>query len=708
MESVESMDKADRDTMSLGFGGSPMACNASDVSWCHRPRLYWLTWELQPMEGLTLDYSGEVARIALSGRGPLDECIKAGWTKVDPETPFPTFTTSRPRAKAGHRPAGVQQCNLEELQRWHEDAFRFPPYQYLQKHCLTNAAGTFRLPDVSEREVMLGFPLHYTVNSCPKSARKTVETTDTRLTLLGNTWSIHVVAVLLGQLFSSLGWICPMPPSQVVKACRSGTHSLVQGRLHRLPLNLPRGVSQVPPIELPRKLGCLLSMKGEDVLLSTPTSQLTRFHRLRASVPGRLWRWRVIAGWRWSNSRDHINSLELRAILTTFKWRLEHQQHFNCRMLHLTDSLVCGVSGFVHGSDMPKSRLLEGVDAKSRATQRQRLGTLRELTVQPATRRRYERATQAFFEYLNTAGIVLPTQKSKLDPLVCDFIEHLWSSGAGRAQACDTLAGLQDSQPSLRNNLPGAWRLLKTWSINEVPNRAPPLPEHVVQSMVGWALLKGHVSFGVSLMVGFYGMLRTGELCNLRSSHMVGTTRDWQVLISLGFTKGGKRQGAAESVILGFESAVSLVKAWKLVANPVTPLVQSTPAWRARFSECLKCLDLEEYGFRPYSLRRGGATFWFSKHQSLDRLCVQGRWASQKTARIYINEGLSLLTTMNIPASHPSLRPFIQLFAQTARKPKFSTLEPPSGRAGGRGRARLTANRRGKVFLFSVLRTYTP
>lgn len=77
---------------------------------------------------------------------------------------------------------------------------------------------------------------------------------------------------------------------------------------------------------------------------------------------------------------------------------------------------------------MPKSRLLEGVDAKTRAKQRQCLGTLRELTVQPATRRRYDLATQAFFKYLTSAGLSLPTRKTKLDPLVCDYLEYLWST----------------------------------------------------------------------------------------------------------------------------------------------------------------------------------------------------------------------------------------------------------------------------------------
>ena len=65
------------------------------------------------------------------------------------------------------------------------------------------------------------------------------------------------------------------------------------------------------------------------------------FHRLRATIPAKLWRWRVVTGWKWRHGKEHVNSLELRAILNSVRWRIEHCGHINRRMLHLTDSLVC-------------------------------------------------------------------------------------------------------------------------------------------------------------------------------------------------------------------------------------------------------------------------------------------------------------------------------------------------------------------------------
>eukprot|EP00438_Fugacium_kawagutii_P008614 Skav234210 [mRNA] locus=scaffold2795:127037:128092:- [translate_table: standard] len=337
---------------------------------------------------------------------------------------------------------------------------------------------------------------------------------------------------------------------------------------------------------------------------------------------------------------------------------------------------------------MPRKRVLEALQPQDRAAQRRRLGTLRELTVQPATKRRYTLATQAFFDFLRSEGLSLPKEKRKLDDLVSDYLEHLWSSGKGRGLANDTLAGLQDLQPDLRHHLPGSWRLLKTWAVNEIPSRAPPLPEHIVKAMAGWAFFHGHYTFGISLLIGFYCMLRTGEILELRSSDILMTATDTQAVVSLGYTKGGKRHGAAESVILGYEPAVLLTQQWKRIASSTTKLARSVNHWRTLFHECLVGLKLEAHQFRPYSLRRGGATFWFTKHQSFDRILVQGRWHTQKSARIYLNEGLAMLASMALPPSNPNVKPFIQFFGRTLTSLNFQTLEPPAsaGSAGGRGR----------------------
>ena len=270
-----------------------------------------------------------------------------------------------------------------------------------------------------------------------------------------------------------------------------------------------------------------------------------------------------------------------------------------------------------------------------------------------------------FYTFLKHEQLEIPRRRQDLDLILLEYIEHLWSTGEGRALANDTAAGLQDKDPRLRGLLPVSWRLLKTWSVNEIPNRAPPFPEVVLHSLVGWALQRQDLSFAVSLLLGFYCMLRTGELLGLHSNHISMPKPRQVAVISLGLTKGGKRQGAAESATLGVVDALTLLWQWKRSVPANTPLCPPPHKWRKTFADAVASLKLENYGFRPYSLRRGGATHWFRHHGSFDKLLVQGRWAAPKTAKVYINEGLAILAEIKIPEK--SLKPFVLSYCRAIR-----------------------------------------
>lgn len=307
-----------------------------------------------------------------------------------------------------------------------------------------------------------------------------------------------------------------------------------------------------------------------------------------------------------------------------------------------------------------KGRLLEAPSKEQRQADRQKLGSLKSLTVSSKTRVRYERAREKFYGFLHENELQLPRKREQLDGLLSEYIEHLWSSGEGRALAADTIAGLQDMDPKVKGHLPASWRLLKTWGINEIPNRAPPLPEHAVLAMAGWAFFHQHFAFGISLLVAFYGMLRTGEVLNLTNADMFMTSIRSPAVLSLGMTKGGKRQGVAESCTLTPQVVLQWVWHWKKCNTPHAKLCQSSSSWRAMFSKCLTALNLDSFQFRPYSLRRGGATWWFSRHGSLDKLMVAGRWQAVKTARLYINEGLAVVADLKLPQK--DIVPFSKVF----------------------------------------------
>lgn len=339
MESVASMDERDKDIMSSSFGDRPWEIDAETLTWCRRPRLYWITWPLQ--EGTGAQFDG--AKVMLSSEVDLTQFITPGWEKVDKSRAFPTFTTARPRDKPGHRPAGIHHCDQATLARWQADSYRYPPYQYMENNCLVNGAGALRLPSIEEKELLMGMPLNYTAVCFQKSLRKTQDHLDQRHTLVGNAWCIPVVGWLLSQLLGPMGLSDVLTPQQIMERLDPAKTLDVRSRLLRQPLRVvgPPMSQKVRVGRLEDLLARLVSAKGEDILLTSSSDQVNRFQRLRQTVPARLWKWKIISGWRWSHGQEHINVLEMRALEATIRWRVERLGNFHCKFVHLTDSLVC-------------------------------------------------------------------------------------------------------------------------------------------------------------------------------------------------------------------------------------------------------------------------------------------------------------------------------------------------------------------------------
>lgn len=188
----------------------------------------------------------------------------------------------------------------------------------------------------------MGFPLGYTGPCLPKGRQQGESYLDARHTLIGNAWHVTVISWLLMQLFRPLGLTECVSLESCVLGCYPGRDSQLQGFLARPPLVPVRQTTGVATeAVLTKKLANFVSVKGEDLMIQAPSEGLVKFHRLRASVPSKLWRWRTICGWPWKHAHCHINFLELQAILTCMQWRMGKKKHRRCRFLHLTDSLVC-------------------------------------------------------------------------------------------------------------------------------------------------------------------------------------------------------------------------------------------------------------------------------------------------------------------------------------------------------------------------------
>ena len=292
----------------------------------------------------------------------------------------------------------------------------------------------------------------------------------------------------------------------------------------------------------------------------------------------------------------------------------------------------------------------------NRREQRASLGPLRGLVISKATEKRYESAMKQFFDWLEDEDETLPTNATTLDRLACRFIEHAWEEGEARAVISNLLAGLQHEMPHVRRCLNGSWRLLSAWQRKELPSQCPPLSWELACAISGEMLKRCEPEAATVVLLGFKGLLRTGEFLRLRKRDIHINLQENVAVLNLGLTKEGLRLGSKAATMLKCSTTVPLLAATLLHrADDAKVFTAGTPRFRRIFSESCAALQLTDCNFKPYSLRRGGATHLFEECGSLDTLLTAGRWQNQRTCRLYINSAMAALASMRVPPSAKAL-----------------------------------------------------
>ena len=144
-------------------------------------------------------------------------------------------------------------------------------------------------------------------------------------------------------------------------------------------------------------------------------------------------------------------------------------------------------------------------------------------------------------------------------------------------------------------------------------------------------------------------------------------------ILRLPQSKSGLRTGSNEAVALRDRLTLQLLVTWFSVVRPAPgqPLwPHSAQRFRQFFQQYNMFFRIAHLKLKPYSLRRGGATFLLQCGQPMESILLRGRWKSLAVARLYLQDGLSLLPTLKVPAENlATLNRFASESPSTAFKP---------------------------------------
>lgn len=261
---------------------------------------------------------------------------------------------------------------------------------------------------------------------------------------------------------------------------------------------------------------------------------------------------------------------------------------------------------------------------------------------------RYHKTVMRFLDFVDEFKYTVPTWED-LDSVVSEWLEHMFHEGEHKTLANDGLAGLQFYVPQAIGRLKHSWKLARVWQRLEPPQRVLPISPSVI---LGFAGACAHLNLweeAAALLAGFDTMLRSGELYRLRVKD--STFYSGRAVLALGFTKTGKRNNAAEMVVVESQLAVKALRRACRGRRPNSALLsRGERFFRALFNCLLEFFDIEGL-VTVYSLRRGGASWDFLQHQSLERTLLRGRWASTSSARIYLQDVTAMVTHLRLSAA---------------------------------------------------------
>ena len=143
---------------------------------------------------------------------------------------------------------------------------------------------------------------------------------------------------------------------------------------------------------------------------------------------------------------------------------------------------------------------------------------------------------------------------------------------------------------------------------------------------------------GSGVLDGFQAILANRGDTHSRAGGFTFDYDHHRVIINLGLTKGGKRRGKEEQVTTTDESVILLLSLALEGRMPGFRLISKGELhFRTSFKRQLQMLNLDPNHFKPYSLRRGGATSHFEETASFDLTMKIGRWQNSRTARQYLD-----------------------------------------------------------------------
>ena len=271
------------------------------------------------------------------------------------------------------------------------------------------------------------------------------------------------------------------------------------------------------------------------------------------------------------------------------------------------------------------------------------------------TEKRYRKQLHNLFEYVDIFGHSFPSSFHELDFLAGELINHLYQELEPHGYAGGFISGLKRFYPSCRRHIETAGLFFRNWKRGLSIRQALPIPADVLCGMAGIAFARGSPRTAVALLFGFCGLLRTSEIGTLMVKQLSFLGGGSLLVISLPDSKGAKRKNIVEQVVIYDRKVINFVaEALRLLPGNSRIFEGGVRRLAQEFMFLARFAGLHDDNISLYCLRRGGATWHFSKYGSIEHTQVLGRWEHAKTEKMYIAAAVSEVVSISVQGKYTS------------------------------------------------------
>ena len=179
-----------------------------------------------------------------------------------------------------------------------------------------------------------------------------------------------------------------------------------------------------------------------------------------------------------------------------------------------------------------------------------------------------------------------------------------------------------------------------------------PLSPLLAAGIAGALRWWGHHRAAALLMTGYSCFLRSGEMLGLKRRDVKIFPERSTAILALRGTKTGQRGGHTELAVVRSAAAVRLLQSHVAALDPDEDILGLSRGELCRlFRRAVAALGLADKKVTLYSFRRGGATADFFAHGSKEKTLLRGRWASARSARIYVQDAVAALADCQLSAA---------------------------------------------------------